>query len=82
MLSQVIHARFEEKLEMLKKEIIYSKIFDKGCRKIIISGGGSNLKGLIDEMITSLNCDVTFGKTIISSKRHRNSTFFLITWFV
>jgi len=62
MLSQVIHARFEEKLEMLKKEIIYSKIFDKGCRKIIISGGGSNLKGLIDKMINFFNCDVTLAK--------------------
>ena len=62
MLKQVIQSRVDEILEMIEKEIQFSKIFNKGFIKIIISGGGSNLKGLSNRIKKLLNCDVTYAK--------------------
>ena len=62
MLKQVIQSRVDEILEMIQKEIQFSKIINKGFIKIIISGGGSNLKGISNRIEKLLNCDVTFAK--------------------
>ena len=62
MLKQVIQSRVDEILEMIEKEIKFSKIFNKGFIKIIISGGGSNLKGISNRIKKLLNCDVTYAK--------------------
>ena len=62
MLKQVIQSRVDEILEMIQKEIQFSKILNKGFTKIIISGGGSNLKGIKSRIEKLLNCSVAFAK--------------------
>ena len=81
MLKQVIQSRVDEILEMIEKEIQFSKIFNKGFIKIIISGGGSNLKGISNRIKKLLNCMLLMQNNLFRLKI-QNLIFFQTTWYV
>lgn len=59
---KVIEARIDEILDYVYRDIIYCNALNKSARKIIITGGGSDLKVLRKKLSKRLNTNIEYAK--------------------
>ena len=62
MVIKIVEARIDEIIYHIYKNIIYCKSLNKAARKIILTGGGSNLKIISKRLSQKLNTKVDFAK--------------------
>jgi len=62
MVIKIVEARIDEIIYHIYKNIIYCKSLNKAARKIILTGGGSNLKTISKRLSKKLNTKVDFAK--------------------
>lgn len=59
---KIVEARIDEIIDYILKNIIYCKAVNKSARKIIITGGGSDLNILRDKLSLKLDTTVEYAK--------------------
>lgn len=61
-LIKIIDARIIEIIDYIYQYILYSKSLNKSARKIILTGGGSNLKVIAEKLSKKINSKVDYAK--------------------
>ena len=61
-INGIVSARVDEIIDYIFKSILYCNSLHKSARKIIITGGGSDLKILISKLSKKLNCSIDYAK--------------------
>ena len=72
---KIIDARLEEIIDYIYKNILYCRSFNRSARKIIITGGGAELKILSSKLSKKLNTDVEQAKQTFPIKNTEFNIF-------
>ena len=75
MIIQVINARVDEIIDYIYEIILYCKSLNKAARKIIITGGGSDLKVLSSKLSKKFNIPINYAKQSFPIKDTEFSIF-------
>jgi len=74
-ITKIIDARLEEIVDYIYKNILYCRSLNRSARKIIITGGGAELKILSSKLSKKLNTDVEFAKQTFPIKNTEFNIF-------
>ncbi|WP_440680312.1 cell division FtsA domain-containing protein [Candidatus Pelagibacter sp. HIMB1517] len=74
-ITKIIDARLEEIVEYIYKNILYCRSLNRSARKIIVTGGGAELKILSSKLSKKLNTDVEHAKQTFPIKNTEFNIF-------
>ena len=74
-ITKIIDARLEEIVDYIYKNILYCRSLNRSARKIIITGGGADLKILSSKLSKKLNTDVEYAKQTFPIKNTEFNIF-------
>lgn len=72
---KIIDARLEEIVDHIYKNILYCRSLNRSARKIIVTGGGAELKILSSKLSKKLNTDVDYAKQTFPIKNTEFNIF-------
>jgi len=74
-ITKIIDARLEEIVDYIYKNILYCRSLNRSARKIIVTGGGAELKILSSKLSKKLNTDVDYAKQTFPIKNTEFNIF-------